>query len=130
MTSREKYLGLVSVLFDGRPTRWAEPNGAYDGSDRTLEVFNVDHAERRDLMRRLRRIRADMEQELGGPVVVLFHDRKESARLYAVFVEQALRAAVVDDISKTASTTIDTPTPLSIDLMLSGGSTSLPRRAA
>jgi hypothetical protein len=44
-----------------------------------------------------------MEQELGGPVVVLFHDRKESARLYAAFVEQTLRAAVVEDISKTAS---------------------------
>jgi hypothetical protein len=78
MTSRAKYSDLVSVLFDGRPTRWAESNGAYDGSDRTLEVFNVDHAERRDLMRRLRGIRVDMEQELGGPVVVLFHDRRES----------------------------------------------------
>jgi len=39
-----------------------------------------------------------MEAVAGGPVIIIFHTRAESARLYSDFVEQALRAEVTGDI--------------------------------
>lgn len=83
----------------GRPVRWAhDVVGDYDGRDRTLEVFNADPAEQGDLFRRLRPVRREMEAFAGGPVIVIFHTRAESTRLYSDFVEQALRAKVSADL--------------------------------
>jgi hypothetical protein len=60
--------------------------GDYDGRDRTLEVFNADSGEQRDLLRRLRPIRSELEPIVGGSVIVIFHTRSESARLYGEFI--------------------------------------------
>ena len=91
--AREALRSRLSDLLDGRPVRWAEHvAGDYDGRDRTLEVFNADPAEQRELFRRLRPVRKEMEALAGGPVIVIFHTRTESARLYSDFVEQALLA--------------------------------------
>jgi hypothetical protein len=60
--------------------------GDYDGRERTLEVFNADSGEQRDILRRLRPIRSEIEPIVGGAVIVIFHTRNESARLYADFI--------------------------------------------
>lgn len=85
---RTRQLAAVSALLDGRPVRWAVTQfGDYDGRERTLEVFNADAKEQLDLLRRLRPWRVELEATAGGPVVLVFHTRKESARLYSDFVE-------------------------------------------
>ena len=79
--------------FTGRPARWATEGtlwGDYDGRENTLEVFNVDAKEQRALYRQMRPMREALEQEVGAPLIVLFHTRKESLRLYADFVFAAL----------------------------------------
>lgn len=89
MSAREQILLRVTELLDDRPVRWSDPGqfiGDYDGRERTLEVFNADAAEQRDLLRRMRPIREELEAVAGGPVVVVFHTRTESARLHAGFV--------------------------------------------
>jgi hypothetical protein len=89
---RVRALSELRTVLDGRPVRWAnQPPGDYDGRERTLEVFNADAAEQRELMRKLRPLRGELEQAAGGPVVIVFHTRKESARLYPDFVEEAQR---------------------------------------
>jgi hypothetical protein len=89
MNAREQILQRVTELLGNRPVRWADPRqfiGDYDGRDRTLEVFNADALEQRELLRRMRPIREELEAVAGGPVVVIFHTRTESARLHASFV--------------------------------------------
>ena len=83
----------VSALLDGRPTRWAEPVMDYDGRERTLEVFLADAAEQRDMLRRLRPVRSDLQRAAGGPLVIVFHTRAESGRLYADFLDDWRRSA-------------------------------------
>jgi hypothetical protein len=81
MKRREDVLPRLVTLLDGRPVRWAEPPqnvGDYDGRDRTLEVFNADSGEQRELLRRLRPVRPEIEAIVGGSVVVVFHTRNES----------------------------------------------------
>ncbi|HEX4419606.1 MAG TPA: hypothetical protein VH165_16950 [Kofleriaceae bacterium] len=87
--TREAFLPRLIALFDGRPVRWAVPPqtvGDYDGRERTLEVFDADVHEQRDLLRRFRPVRSELEAVTGGPVIVIFHTRNESARLYHEFV--------------------------------------------
>lgn len=82
---REDVPHVVSQLLDSRPVRWVPPErvlGDYDGRSRTLEVFNADPKEQRQLLRRLRPERPAIEQAAGGPVIVIFHTRKETRRLY------------------------------------------------
>ena len=86
MKAREDFVPRLVLLFDGRPVRWAGPPqtlGDYDGNDRTLEVFNADASEQLELLRKLRPMRAELESVAGGSVIVIFHTRKESARLYS-----------------------------------------------
>ena len=91
--AREELARRIRGVLSGRPVRWAQNVlGDYDGRDRTLEVFNADAAEQRELFRSLRPLRKEMEVVAGGPVIVIFHTRAESARLYSDFVERALRA--------------------------------------
>jgi plasmid stabilization system protein ParE len=96
MSARDEILERVTGLLGDRPVRWAEPGqfiGDFDGRERTLEVFNADASEQRELLRSMRPIRDELETVAGGPVVVIFHTRAESARLHASFVathEQAV----------------------------------------
>jgi hypothetical protein len=90
MKAREDFVPQLVLLFDGRPVRWAGPPqtlGDYEGNDRTLEVFNADAAEQLELLRRLRPMRDELESAAGGPVIIIFHTRKESARLYQAFLQ-------------------------------------------
>jgi hypothetical protein len=100
--TREDFVPRLVSLLDGRPVRWAGPSqtiGDYDGRERTLEVFNADASEQRDLLRRLRPIREELAAITGGPVVVIFHTRKESARLYRAVIEHH-RAAQLDTVGR------------------------------
>lgn len=85
MLTREQIPDRVSDLLEGRPTRWMPGSravGDYDGRERTLEVFEADPREQLDLLRRLRGVRPEIEQAIGGPLVVLFHTSAETQRLY------------------------------------------------
>jgi len=135
--ARDEFMRRISDLLNGRPVRWAEDViGDYDGRDRTLEVFNADPAEQGDLFRRLRPVRKEMEVLAGGPVIVIFHTRTESVRLYADFVEQFLRTGVAVDANITERE-LDVEAPaLGTDVVLRSregdpgtGSTTLPRKA-
>jgi hypothetical protein len=136
--ARNGLLRRISSLLSGRPVRWAQDVvGDYDGRDRTLEVFNADPTEQGDLFRRLRPIRKEMEACAGGPVIVIFHTRAESVRLYSEFVEQALLEEVAMDVDL-AERELDVAVPaLGTDVVLrprSGnpgtGSNVLPRKEA
>jgi hypothetical protein len=73
----------VSRLLGGRPARWAVGViGDYDGRERTLDVFNADASEQLNLLRLLRPVRAEFERVAGGPILVIFHTRAETKRLY------------------------------------------------
>ena len=90
MKTREQILHRVAELLGDRPVRWADPRqfiGDFDGRERTLEVFNADALEQLELLRRMRPIREELEAVAGGPVVVIFHTRTESARRHASFIE-------------------------------------------
>jgi hypothetical protein len=141
MTSGELAMRISDAL-SGRPVRWAKNVvGDYDGRDRTLEVFNADAREQRDLLRRLRPLQAEMAATAGGPVIVIFHTRDESARLYSDFIKSALAKEVLPDVD-IANRVIDAATiALSValwldvplwkrDIMPGTGSTELPRKAA
>jgi hypothetical protein len=138
---RESWLPRLRDLMDGRPVRWAEaPNllGDYDGRERTLEVFNADAGEQRGLLRRLRDVRKELEATAGGPVVVIFHTRVESSRLYGDFVGAALRTEATDDVAASDCDLPDGLPALALDVKLSArdagrpgtGSKELPRVAA
>lgn len=138
MQTRDEIARRISDLLQGRPVRWAQDVvGDYDGRDRTLEVFNADAAEQRALFRSLRPIRKEMEAVAGGPVIVIFHTRAESARLHSDFVKQALLARATLDVD-TADRVLDTGAPsLGTDVALrpragdpGTGSSELPRKAA
>lgn len=74
---------IVDLL--GRPARWAPRErvvGDYDGRDRTLEVFLADAGDQRALLRALRADRPELESAAGGAIIVVFHTRVETERLY------------------------------------------------
>jgi len=81
MTSqRENWSKRLRDIMDGRPVRWAEARnliGDYDGRERTLEVFNADAKDQRQLLRRLRPVREDLERAAGGPTIIIFHTSAE-----------------------------------------------------
>lgn len=75
----------VSALLDDRPTRWAPADrlvGDYDGRVRTLEVFDARAGDQRVLLRRLRPLRQEIEEQIGGPLIIVFHTPSETKRLY------------------------------------------------
>lgn len=77
----------VSELLDRRPVRWGEMVGDYDGREHTLEIFDADANEQRGLLRKLRPVREALDEAAGGPIVLVFHTRAESRRLYADVVD-------------------------------------------
>ncbi len=92
--TRESARQVVSELLGNRPTRWLEaPAADYDGHERTLEVFDADASEQLALLRSLRAARSDLSAALGGPIVVVFHTRAESARLHEDFLKDWTRAS-------------------------------------
>jgi hypothetical protein len=84
---REAVPARVSELLDHRPVRWGEVPGDYDGRQHTLEVFDADAGEQRGLLRRLRDVRGELDAAAGGPMVIVFHTRAESRRLYADVID-------------------------------------------
>ena len=75
----------VSRALGGLPVRWAPANAAagdYDGRDRTLEVFLADAAEQREILGILRPERPRLEAAAGGAIIIVFHTRAETRRLY------------------------------------------------
>lgn len=89
--TRAEWLPRLRDIFGGRPTRWTEnPVGDYNGRERTLEVFNAEASDQLKLLRQFRAVRSDVETTTGGPVIVLFHTTKETARLYADVVARDL----------------------------------------
>ena len=86
----------VSSLLDDRPVRWGETHGDYDGREHTLEIFDADAGEQRGLLRRLRHVRAELDEAAGGPLVIVFHTRSESRRLYADVIDAWPRRALAE----------------------------------
>ncbi len=86
----------VSLLLDRRPVRWSKIAGDYDGRERTLEIFAADMSERRELLRRLRPVRAELDAAAGGPIVLVFHTRAESRRLYADVIDAWYRKMLAE----------------------------------
>lgn len=83
--TRETVPSLVSEVFGGRPTRWTPPErliGDFDGRERTLDVFYASAHKQRALLRRLRPLRREIEETIGGPLLVIFHTPRETERLY------------------------------------------------
>lgn len=88
MTTREEWAERIQA-FTRRPVRWAPADqlwGDYDGRGNTIEIFNVDGPEQRELYRGLRSLREQLEGELDSALIVIFHTRKESQRLYSDFI--------------------------------------------
>ncbi|MGE0324396.1 MAG: hypothetical protein AB7K71_06190 [Polyangiaceae bacterium] len=90
MKTREQWAAELPAVFGNRPVRWAPPEltfGDYEGRTRTLEVFNADAREQLGLLKALRPFRTELEGDVGGTVIVIFHTRKESQRLYSDFIK-------------------------------------------
>lgn len=71
-----------------RPARWALDEsllGGFEGSARTLQVFNVELDEQFQLLEQLERYRPWLERVAGGPILVMFFTTKQSLR-HAKFV--------------------------------------------
>jgi len=80
--AREDVPAKISRLL-GHPARWAtQVVGDYEGRERTLDVFFADAAEQLALLRLLRPERVELERVAGGPIIVIFHTRAETKRLY------------------------------------------------
>lgn len=73
---------MVSHIVD-RPARWA-PEGsflrAYDGAERTLQVFNAATADQERLLELVEPHRPTLERYAGGPLVILFYTVDQSRR--------------------------------------------------
>jgi hypothetical protein len=90
---------VVSGIVDGRPVRWAPAErlvGDYDGRERTLQVFNADACDQRRLRDAIDERRVPIEEAAGGPLVIIFHSRKQSVERYADFVKNYWYPRVVD----------------------------------
>lgn len=58
-----------------RPARWAPAGSmlpAYDGWERTLQVFNTGAREQIGMLERLEEHRTLLENAAGGPLVIIF----------------------------------------------------------
>jgi hypothetical protein len=97
MMNRDDIAKQVSMLLGDRPVRWLPRERLlvdFDGSSRTLEVFNADPGEQRALLRVLRPHRAALETAASGPIVVIFHTTSETQRLYGEFLAQSARSNI------------------------------------
>jgi hypothetical protein len=86
---RERVPFYVSRVLGGRPVRWSDPGRvaeSYDGRARTLQVFNADAKEQRRLLAEIDRHKKVLEAAVDGPLVVIFHSRKQSQERHAAFI--------------------------------------------
>lgn len=90
----------VSERLDRRPVRWGQGLGDFDGHERTLEIFEADAREQRALLRALRPWREALDQAADGPVVIVFHTRAESRRLYREFVDRWHRRVLAGRVAE------------------------------
>ncbi|WP_266215141.1 hypothetical protein [Paraliomyxa miuraensis] len=86
----------------------------FDGRDRTLEVFDADAHEQRDLLRRLRPVRSQLDETAGGPLVIVFHTRAESRRLYADVVDGWYRKVLAELVAQWIDERADTDPPVDV----------------
>lgn len=111
---RDAIPARVSELLDRRPVRWGEMACDFDGRDRTLEVFDADAHEQRDLLRRLRPVRSQLDETAGGPLVIVFHTRAESRRLYADVVDGWYRKVLAELVAQWIDERADTDPPVDV----------------
>jgi len=81
----------IVAQFWQRPTRWAPEGfllGDFDGSTRTLLVFNVDLDDQFRILEELEPCRPWLERAAGGSILVMFFTKKQSLR-HSPFVESA-----------------------------------------
>ena len=131
-TARGELIRSLSDALSGRLVRWPEPGevvGDYEGRDRTLEVFNADAADQRSLLRKMRPLRPRLGAAAGGPEIVIFHTRGESARLYAEFIGRALQDDALVDTAVAIAPSLEIDA-LALDVEVAKGSNQLPRKAA
>ena len=101
----------VSERLGHRPVRWGEGIGDYDGRERTLEVFDVDAREQRAVLRSLRPWREQLDGAAGGALVIVFHTRAESRRLYGEFVDRWHRRVLAGLVAEWIEERADTDPP-------------------
>lgn len=85
MTKRDEIRRRFEAL-SSRPARWADSrstSGDFDGRATTLEIFNVESAAQRQLYRALREARRVAENELGAPLLLIFHRPEDTSRFYS-----------------------------------------------
>lgn len=114
MLDRDSVVERVSTLLGDRPVRWSEMAGDYDGSECTLEVFEADAGEQRGLLRALRPVRAELEAAAGGPLVLVFHTRAESRRLYADVLSAWQRKRLAQRVAEWIEQPPDTDPPFEL----------------
>lgn len=82
--SRDRYLPRLREVFGGRRVRWDDnPIGDYDGRENTLHVFDADAREQLALLTAWREMKGEIEAAIGAPIVIIFHTRAETKRLYS-----------------------------------------------
>lgn len=101
--SREKWLPRLREVFEGRGVVWDDRlvGVGVAGARHHLSVFNADAHDQRPLLARFRALRPEIEADLGGPVVVIFHTTTETERLYA----GVARSGSTDDKEESARLT-------------------------
>jgi hypothetical protein len=118
---------IVSALLGHKPVRWSGPTVLdYDGRERTLEVFDADAGECRDLLRKLRPLRSELQAAADGPIVFVFHTRAESERLHSEFLRAFRDQAQHGRLALRKAY----PPPPWVDVDVREGQARPPRRAA
>jgi hypothetical protein len=84
MMTRAEIPGRVSAVLGGRLARWRVGGGpAFDGVERSLEIFEVEARAQREALKTLRPVLAELEVAAGGPIVFIFFTPAQSARIRA-----------------------------------------------
>jgi len=81
MLAREQARSRISELSGGKTVQWLDtkrviyPPTEYD---KTLEIFGADGpGEQREILHKIRAVRAELEEALGGPLSIVFHKKRE-----------------------------------------------------
>ena len=88
-----------------RPARWVPEEsllGDFDGSTRTLQVFNVEIEEQFRILEQLEPLRPWLEGAAGGPILVMFFTTKQSLR-HSHFVNSSKLEPEIQRVQKPLS---------------------------